>query len=138
MTGKAVLDAGCGTGILAILAEKRDALRITAVDIDTWSYRNALENISVNGCHRIKLIQGDATETAGETFDTILANINLNILIAGMKNYASLLNPGGCILMSGIYETDLTLLEQEAGKQGLAYEYSKTSNNWALASYRKL
>ncbi|MBN2813066.1 MAG: 50S ribosomal protein L11 methyltransferase [Bacteroidales bacterium] len=134
---KTLLDAGCGTGILAILAEKMGAINITAVDTDEWSYRNALENTSINHCKAITVVLGDAATLENLSFEVILANINLNILIAGMPSYARLLVKNGIIFMSGILESDLEVLSAAAEKYGLIREYSKTLNNWALARFKK-
>lgn len=134
---KTLLDAGCGTGILAILAEKMGAINITAVDIDEWSYRNALENTNINHCKAITVMLGDAATLENMTFDVILANINLNILIAGMPTYARLLDKNGIIFMSGILESDLEALSAAAEKHGLTREYTKTLSNWVLARFKK-
>lgn len=134
---KTLLDAGCGTGILAILAEKMGATAITAIDIDEWSYRNAQENTNNNQCKAITVMLGDAAALENLTFDVILANINLNILIAGMATYARLLDKNGIIFMSGILESDLEALSTAAENHGLTREYAKTLSNWALARFKK-
>lgn len=86
--GKSVLDMGSGTGVLSILAEKMGAARIDAIDIDHWCYVNALENVELNQCKKIKVHKGDATLLLGRKYDTILANINRNILIKDIPIYA--------------------------------------------------
>jgi ribosomal protein L11 methyltransferase len=135
--GKRVLDAGCGTGILAILAEKLGAEHITAVDIDEWSYRNSLENAGINHCNNINLIQGDAASVSGQQFDIILANINLNILKAGIQKYSAMLKPGGIILMSGILVSDIETLREETEKFDFIFRYSKTFDNWAFVKFSR-
>jgi ribosomal protein L11 methyltransferase len=134
---KCVLDAGCGTGILAILAEKLGAAQITAVDIDEWSFHNAKENIGLNQCIRVKVIQGDTTRLADGEFDYILANINLNILKSALKNYSALLKPEGQLLMSGILTTDVQALKSETELYDLTFETSKSMNNWAVVRFKK-
>jgi ribosomal protein L11 methyltransferase len=135
--GKKVLDAGCGTGILAILAEKLGAVQITAVDIDEWSYRNSLENTGINHCSHISMVLGDAGTINGLQFDIILANINLNILKDSIPVYSTLVVPGGDILMSGILETDIETLRKEAERYGFLFKYSKTLDNWAFVRFTK-
>ena len=135
---KAVLDMGCGTGILAILAEKLKATNILAIDIDDWSYRNTLENVALNNCTRIETKEGGAELlNKNETFSVILANINRNILLNDMKSYTSVLNHGGEILMSGFYVTDVPLIEEEAIKNGLVKDSVKEHEGWAMAKFIK-
>ena len=104
---QAVLDFGTGTGILAILAEKMGAGKITAIDLDEWSILNARENIAKNDCHKISVIQAD-TLLPGETYDRILANITRDVILGNLPELARALNPGGILLLSGL------LLENEA------------------------
>lgn len=138
MKDKSVLDAGCGTGILAIFAELLGAGSITAVDIDDWSYRNAVENTALNNCHRITVKQDDISayrETS--TFDVILANINLNVLKSSLHIYSFLSKTGGHLLMSGILTTDIETLKMDAEAIGFEFGFSKTLNNWAVIRMRK-
>lgn len=130
-----VFDAGCGTGILAILAEKLGAPSITAIDFDEWSYRNAVENIALNHCQHINVFMGDVSLVDSSQFDIILANINLNVLISGMSAFSRSLKKNGLIIMSGIFETDLTKLRNEAEKSNLEFLNSRILNKWALASF---
>lgn len=102
-----VLDFGTGTGILAILAEKMEAGKITAIDLDDWSILNARENIAKNNCHKISVIQA-ASLLPGETYDRILANITRDVILENLPGMARALNPGGILLLSGL------LLENEA------------------------
>ena len=79
---KKVLDAGCGTGILSILAEKLGAEKTTGFDVDHWAYENALENITINQCTKIEILEGGINKISKQlTYDIILANINLNVII---------------------------------------------------------
>ena len=111
---------GCGTAVLAILAEKIGSYTIQAIDIEEWAYNNAQENISMNGSSNIVVHKGGKEKIEGE-FDIILANINRNILIQDMHAYSSHLLQNGLILFSGFYEQDLDLIKQEAKRQGLKY-----------------
>jgi ribosomal protein L11 methyltransferase len=110
---KAVLDFGTGTGVLAILAEKCGAKKITAIDNDDWSIDNANENIKENGCTKIIIQKNDSIKQAG-SFDIILANINKNILLQHFGSFKQHLNEGGVLLLSGLLSTDLSDIECEA------------------------
>ncbi len=136
--GKQVLDMGCGTGILSIMAAKAGAARITGIDIDEWSYRNAMENIRNNGLRNISVKIGNADLLAGEkSFDFILANINRNILLEDMHHYIQHLTAGGYLIMSGFYTQDLPLIQGKAEEYGLRLHGQKTENNWVAASFYK-
>jgi ribosomal protein L11 methyltransferase len=137
MKDKAVLDAGCGTGILAILSEKAGARRVTAIDIDEWSYRNALENASINNCSKITFLTGNAGDLKDVSYDIILANINLNILKAGVKTFSDLLRPKGCLIMSGILSNDILSLKNETEQYDLTFQYSDILDNWAVITFEK-
>lgn len=131
-TDKEVLDMGCGTAVLAILASLKGAKRVTAIDIDEWAYNNALENIQLNNTKDIEVAMGGAEQIAGYTpFDIIFANINRNILLQDMGYYADSLKPGGQLFMSGFYKEDIPLIEQECILQGLSLESFSEKNNWA-------
>ncbi|HPF93159.1 MAG TPA: 50S ribosomal protein L11 methyltransferase, partial [Tenuifilaceae bacterium] len=118
-------------GILAIGAEKLGAKSITAIDNDTWAYQNTKENVKANACSRISATLGDATLLGAETFDIILANINLNILLADMKQYVKCLANNGILIMSGILQQDLKTLEAEVLNQGLLITNKSFKNDWA-------
>lgn len=110
-THKKVLDAGCGTGILSILAEKLGADKIIGFDTDHWAYRNSLENIRLNSCHKIEIIEGQIEKISNHhTFDIILANINLNVIIEDLNAYYKYLSPGGLLILSGFLVSDLDRL----------------------------
>jgi ribosomal protein L11 methyltransferase len=111
LADKKVLDMGCGTGVLAILAEKQGATSVDAIDIDAWSYENSLENAERNECKRINVYQGDAQLLEGRSYDVIIANINRNILIRDMESYVKSLNSNGMLLLSGFYKADIPLIE---------------------------
>jgi ribosomal protein L11 methyltransferase len=122
LSDKTVLDMGCGTSVLAILAAKKGANRITAIDIDSWCVENSIENIQKNNASHIQVKQGDASLLKGNYFDVILANINRNILLQDMQQYAESLNSNGVLLMSGFYVEDIPVLEKEASKFNLSLQ----------------
>ncbi len=132
---KRVLDMGCGTGVLAILASMRGAEKVTAIDNDEWAYKNTLENILKNNTPGINVYHGDAGLLRGMTFDLIIANINRNILLADMQAYAACLVPGSMLLMSGFYRDDLDAVTEKAAKLGLTYKSMRVKNNWVAAAY---
>jgi ribosomal protein L11 methyltransferase len=136
--GKEVLDAGCGTAILAIAAEKLGAEKVLAYDIDEWSVSNALDNIQVNHCTRISIERGTIEEVnpAGP-FHIILANINKNVLLHEMHDYARILNNGGLLVLSGFYTQDGPDIEKAASKNLLSKVYLDTMDSWALMGFIK-
>lgn len=135
---KNVLDMGCGTGVLAILAEKMGSAAVIAIDNDTWASENALENIEVNECTRTEIILGDAADIEGENFDTILANINRNILLNDMRLYAKALKKNGKLFISGFYEEDVEILLQKAAEHALTLNTRMERNRWAALVMQKL
>lgn len=137
LAGKTVLDMGCGTSILAILASMRGATAITAIDIDDWCTENSIESIALNHINNIDVLLGDASLLPGRIFDVILANINRNILLNDMKIYAECLQKNGNLLMSGFYTEDIPYIETEAKKQGLSMLHSRERNNWAVVKMIK-
>ncbi|HYI77352.1 MAG TPA: 50S ribosomal protein L11 methyltransferase [Chryseolinea sp.] len=113
--GKRVMDAGCGTSILSVMASKLGAKEVEAFDIDEWSVSNGKENIEVNGCNNIHQQQGKLSELEiSGSFDIILANINKNVLLDEMGLYKKYLRPGGLLLLSGFYTSDIPDLISEA------------------------
>ncbi len=110
---KSVLDMGCGTGVLAILAEKVGATTLEAIDIDNWCYLNSLENVERNDCTHISVYEGDVALLEGKAYDVIIANINRNILLADIGAYAKCLNKNGMLFLSGFYKEDIPLIEAE-------------------------
>lgn len=138
ITGKTVLDMGCGTGIIAILAEKKGAATVTAIDNDEWAYNNTYDNLTINNTKFIKALLGDASLLGNEHFDVIFANINRNILLRDMKIYCSVLNNNGIIFFSGFYTEDSEFIRKEAEKYGLQLETLSEKNNWVAAKFRKV
>jgi ribosomal protein L11 methyltransferase len=138
MAGKKVLDMGCGTGILAIMASKLGAAEITAIDYDPVCYDSTIENAALNGIHNITAMCGGKEVIPDEQFDVILANINRNILLDQMQRYSEALKPDGELYLSGFYETpDLDIIMDEARKYGIKYIIHKLNNNWVAAKFIK-
>lgn len=129
---KAVLDFGTGTGVLAILAEKLGANHITACDNDPWSLENAAENIRKNDCRSIRLT-GEGIDSIPLVYDLILANINRNVLLTHMSTLATLLKPGGTLMMSGFLQNDLVPIEQSLSIHKMMVYSILEKNNWILA-----
>jgi len=133
-----VLDMGCGTGILGILASLMGATHITAIDIDHWATDNAKENIKLNHLSNITVAQGDASLLSKTNpVNIILANINRNILLRDMPYYNTVLKNNGYVLLSGFYKDDFEKLNAMANSLGWEHISSKEQNNWMALSYRK-
>lgn len=134
---KKILDMGCGTGILAILASKLGAKEVIAIDYDPVCFESTLENSVSNGISNLRAICGSKEVIPDEQFDVILANINRNILTDQMARYAEALKPGGEIYFSGFYENpDLDIIKQEAAKYGLEYVSHKKTKEWVAAKFK--
>lgn len=134
---KVCLDMGCGTGVLAILAELEGAKPIDAIDIDNWCYLNTLENIERNDCKHISVFEGDASLLGSTNYDLIIANINRNILLNDISTYASVLNKPGILLLSGFYNDDIPLIEEECDKHGLNRVDTLEKNQWVALKFEK-
>ncbi|WP_297328154.1 50S ribosomal protein L11 methyltransferase [uncultured Bacteroides sp.] len=138
LQGKSLLDMGCGTSILAILARMRGATPCTAIDIDEWCVRNSLENIALNYVDNITVFQGDASSLADQgPFDVVIANINRNILLNDMKHYIARMNSEAELLMSGFYVDDIPAIQAEAERNGLHFIHHKEKNRWAVVKFKK-
>lgn len=132
-TGKRVLDMGCGTGILGILASKMGAAEILAVDIESWAVENSKENIARNGVDNMQVIQADIDLlNQKEHFEVILANINRNVLLRHLPHYSEMLEQSGNLLLSGILKEDLKLMKEEVEALGLTIVNTRTKENWAM------
>ena len=135
--GKTVLDMGCGTGLLAILAEKKGATAIEAIDIDNWCYLNSLENVTRNGCKHITVLEGDASLLSGKQYDIIIANINRNILLTDLSTYVTCLNEKGSLFLSGFYDSDCELIETTCNQLNLKLENTLMRNHWVALKFVK-
>jgi ribosomal protein L11 methyltransferase len=135
VTGKRVLDMGCGTGVLAILARKMHADKVVAIDNDEWAYANALDNMEKNDVSSVTVIQGAAGDIPLPAYDLILANINRNVLLHDIRVYAKSLNAPGVLLVSGFYEADLEQIVAASADAGLHYVSHKTENSWVGAKF---
>jgi ribosomal protein L11 methyltransferase len=138
LQGKSVLDMGCGTSILAILASMRGASRVTAIDIDDWCVNNSRDNIALNHRDNITVELGDARILAGrEPFDVVIANINRNILLADMPAYAEVMHSGSTLFMSGFYVDDIPVIRQKAESLGFRFEHHREKNRWVAVMFVK-
>lgn len=135
LTGKKVLDMGCGTGILAIFAEMKGAAAVDAIDIDPWCYENSLENVERNQCQKINVFEGEASMLKAGAYDVIIANINRNILLTDMEVYARSLKPNGLIYLSGFYTEDIPQIRKAAQKNGLNFVSELERNNWVALKF---
>jgi ribosomal protein L11 methyltransferase len=115
-SNSSVCDIGSGTGVLAILAEKRGASKIDAIDIDNWCYLNSIENIDRNNSENINVYEGEVQKLMQFTYDNIFANINLNVLLADIPIYSKMLNTGGLLYLSGFYQKDINSIEKATKK----------------------
>ncbi len=135
VTDLKTLDMGCGTAILAILAEMKGAKPIDAIDIDNWCYLNSIENVERNNCHSISVFEGEALLLKDKKYDLIIANINRNILLEDMATYVSCLNKNGIILLSGFYQDDVTIIDASCTENGLTFINKLERNNWVALKY---
>lgn len=135
--GKKVLDMGCGTGILAILASKMGAAKVVAIDYDPICFESTTENSNLNNVSNIVPFCGSNEIIPREKFDIILANINRNILLDQIDHYAEVLSPGGFVFFSGFYENpDLNFITEKSTSVGLEYVGHKMKNNWVAAHFQ--
>lgn len=135
VTNMKTLDMGCGTAILAILAEMKGAKPIDAIDIDNWCHLNSMENAERNLCKHITVYEGDASLLKNKNYDLIIANINRNILLNDMQAYVDCLNPNGVLLLSGFYEEDIPYLTDACTSKGLKFVKKSQRNNWVSLKF---
>lgn len=136
LSGRKVLDMGCGTGVLAIASRKLGAQSAVAIDIDHWSVENSIENIGRNQLDGIEVLEGGVEAIKG-SFDIILANINRNILLDQMPTYASSLNNGGVLCLSGFYKSDLDIIKGKAQSLNLKFVKFIERDEWVSAKFSK-
>lgn len=132
-----VLDMGCGTGVLAILASQMGAKSVLAIDNDTWAVENSVENIGRNNVRNVRALLGGKELIADQRFDIILANINRNILLDQIAIYSKALPDKGKLFMSGFYEEDIPIITEEAAKHGFSLKENKIKNNWVAIKMEK-
>jgi ribosomal protein L11 methyltransferase len=136
--GKTLLDMGCGTGILAILARKMLAAKVVAIDNDEWAFNNSKENIIKNNVPEIEVLFGDAGLLKGQQFDLVIANINRNILLNDIPVYTEIIKKNGILALSGFYLSDLETIYRRADEFGMKFIRNLSINNWCASLYRKI
>ncbi len=137
MAGLSVCDLGCGTAVLAILAERMGAAAVIGIDNDQQAVDNALENVKRNGCHVTTVEKGDAGSLQGHMYDVILANIERNTLLDAMPRMAAALHPNGALFLSGFIVADRHLLAARAVAHGLSLVELMEDGEWALLGCRR-
>lgn len=141
LRGKKILDMGCGTGVLSVLAYKMGAAKVTAVDNEEWAYKNTLENFYVNKVLSADVVLGEIEDVESEDedeknlYDIVLSNITKNINIQYLPHYAQLLQQNGRLIVSGFLETDLKDIEDNAINFGFRMLSSSNKNNWSAAIF---
>ena len=137
LQGRRVLDCGCGTGILSIVASKAGAEEVVAYDIDEWSVENTRHNATLNGVDNIEVLNGDihVLSHVSGIFDVVLANINRNVLLSDMEAMKGMMTDGGRLLLSGFYESDIALLLETARRLDLKHVSTDMLGGWVLLSF---
>lgn len=135
LKGKTVLDMGCGTGILSILASMRGADAVAGIDIDSWATNSTVENALYNNISNLEVILGGADKIPDKKFDFIYANIQRNILLNDMSKYCNALKPCGKLIVSGFYSGDLEPIKERATDLGLLFSNFTEINNWVAAVF---
>lgn len=136
LENKSVLDMGCGTGVLAILAKMKQAGKVLAIDNDDWAFNNAVESCANNNVD-VKVMLGDAQLIKNSKFDVVIANINRNILVADIEKYVVSLNKNGKLLMSGFFSVDEEIITQKATELELKFNFSDTKDEWMMLEFEK-
>lgn len=137
LTGGQVADVGCGTGVLAVLAEKMGAQQVYAVDIDDWAFENTKDNIKLNNSVKIAVNKGTFELLEDHSFTLILANINKNVLKHDLPAYSRSLTQGGTLLLSGFFVTDARELIEQAEQLGLVFAGKQNNDDWAVLKFMK-
>lgn len=135
--GKSILDMGCGTGVLAILASMKGAVSVDAIDLDPWCIENATENALKNNCSNVNCVLGSSLTKDIPTYGLIFANINRNILLEQISSFSLALIEGGVLLLSGFYLSDIESLRQCCEAEGLSYEEEKQKGDWCALKFVK-
>jgi len=138
LKGKNVLDCGCGTGILSIVAGKCGAKKVCGYDIDEWSVRNTIENAATNNVVlEVKEGNRQVISDFNEKFDVVIANINRNILLADMPAFVEAMKPQATLILSGFYEEDVALLEEKAVSLGLKKSQCQANRSWTCLTFHR-
>jgi ribosomal protein L11 methyltransferase len=137
VSGRYILDMGCGTGVLAILASRLGAAEVLGIDIETNAVENARENVERNPVKNVTIEEGTEASIGRRSFDVIVANINKNILLKSLPVYAAALRPEGDLLLSGFFTTDTDELQNAASQQVLLFSEKKTEGEWAMLHFVK-
>ena len=130
LDNKSVLDIGCGTAVLAILASMMGATDIVAIDFDEWAYNNAKENVVLNDIQNVDVRLGKIDLVQDRKFDYIFANINRNILLQDIQHYANAMQSGATLILSGFYFEDVPVLQMECQKNNLSFQKLEQKDNW--------
>lgn len=136
LTDKSVMDMGCGTAILGILAAMKGAKTVDAVDIDNWCYLNSIENVERNQLNNVQVYEGDASWLTDQQYDVFIANINRNILLNDLAAYRKTCKPGSDLLLSGFYEEDQEAITNCANALGWEFVKKISRNNWIALHFR--
>lgn len=135
--GKNILDMGCGTAVLAILAHQMSAREVIAADNDEWAYRSALDNVCINRADSVRVVMGDVDVIHAKDFDLIFSNINLNILLKHLCAYYTFLRKGGELIISGFYTEDIPAIRNQAESFGFKTTGATELNNWVTLAFLK-
>ncbi|MDD3877336.1 MAG: 50S ribosomal protein L11 methyltransferase [Bacteroidales bacterium] len=135
---KRILDMGCGSGILAILAHKTGAASIDAVDNDAWAFENTKENFIRNNVEFDNIFLGGIEQVQGKEYDIILANITRNILFEMLPHFAKMQNKGGVLLLSGFLINDFQDMQEKAKENKYKLILQKVKNNWGAFKLSKI
>lgn len=133
--GKTVIDVGCGTGVLSVLASMRGAEEVVGLDIDGWAVENSKENAERNGCTNVEFFEKELSQLDQAKYDIVLANINLNYHLQTFHLYKDLLNSGGILLMSGFFTENADLIIKEAENQQIVLKSSYSLNQWSVLHF---
>jgi ribosomal protein L11 methyltransferase len=136
MKGKKVADFGCGTGILAILADKLGAASVLAIDHEEWAVENSKENAVRNNATKVKVLSADSMDGSGGGFDIMLANINRNVIMNNLPSWRNFLMPDGVLLVSGILLTDIEDISDMAVRSGFSVVKVLTEQAWASILFK--